>query len=244
MSDQSECVQDRKPAGDAPLVLLPGLLCDATIWAAQVTAFPGRPVVVVDYGVCTSLEAMAEAALSQAGDRFALVGHSMGARVALEMMRMAADRVERLALVSTGVHPAGPDEPAKRQGLIDLARREGMAALSEAWLPPMVHPDRRADEALMAPLRAMVERQELARFEGQVAALLGRRNARPLLGAIRCPLLVAVGRQDSWSPPSQHEEIAAGAPQAVLRVLEDSGHMAPAEVPDALNTALAAWLSV
>ena len=66
----------------------------------------------------------------------ALVGHSMGARVALEAVRMAPDRVERLALLDTGVHPLADGEIEKREALLQLGRDDGMDALIDAWLPP------------------------------------------------------------------------------------------------------------
>ncbi|MEH3108249.1 MAG: alpha/beta hydrolase [Sphingomonas fennica] len=229
---------------DTPLLLLPGLLCDDAVFAAQIDAFPGRAVTVADYGMADTIGAMAAAALAQAPARFALMGHSMGARVALEVWRMAPERVERLALVSTGIHPVSAGEPAKRHRLVDLARAEGMAALCAAWLPPMVAPARHADAALMAPMEAMVLRQTPDRFAAQIAALLARPEAEAVLASVTVPLLVAVGDQDAWSPPVQHEAMAALVPGARLVVFSGSGHMAPCEVPDQVNAALAGWLAM
>ncbi len=229
---------------DTPLLLLPGLLCDASVWAAQIDAFPGREVIVADYGMAASITAMAQAALDQAPARFALVGHSMGARVALEVWRMAPERVERLALVSTGIHPVSTAEPAKRQVLVDLADTQGMAAVCAAWLPPMVAPARHGDTALMAPMEAMVLRQTPARFAAQIRALLSRPEAEAVLASVTVPLLVAVGDGDAWSPPDQHAEMAALVPGARLMVFRGSGHMAPCEVPDQVNAALADWLAM
>lgn len=225
------------------LVLLPGLLCDASVWAHQRAAFADSHVVVtpVLYGY-ESIPAMARAVLDGVTGPFALAGHSMGARVALEVLRQAPDRVERLALLDTGTHPRKEGEEATRQVLVDLARNEGMAALAARWLPPMVHPDRTVDAALMAPLAAMVCRATPWIFAGQVRALLDRPDAASQLGAIRCPTAVVVGRQDGWSPPSQHESIAAAIPGATLTVIEDSGHMSTVEQPDAVTGALRDWL--
>jgi pimeloyl-ACP methyl ester carboxylesterase len=127
-----------------------------------------------------------------------------------------------------------------------IARREflaGMAALAARWLPPMVHPDRVADEALMQPLRAMVLRMTPAIHARQIKALLTRPDAEAVLPTIRCPVLVGVGRQDAWSPLSQHEAIVAAVPQAKLVVFENSGHMAPIEAPAAVTAALRDWLA-
>lgn len=225
------------------LMLLPGLLCDAAAWAPQVERFsPRMGVTVADYGDADRITAMAEAALSQAPPRFALAGHSMGARVALEVWRLAPERVERIALLDTGVHPVAEGEPAKRYVLRDLAYDQGMAAVTEAWLPPMVHPVRRDEAALMAPLRAMVQRFTPKRFEGQLEALLNRPEAEAVLPTIAVPCLIGVGRQDAWSPVAQHEAMAAKVPHAKLVVFEDAGHFAPVERPEAVNTAMEAWL--
>jgi pimeloyl-ACP methyl ester carboxylesterase len=225
-----------------PLILLPGLMCDARIFAAQLRAFPAA-IGAAGYGEAARLTAMAQLVLDEAPRRFALLGHSMGARVALEVFRLAPDRVARLALVSTGVHLPNTDEAPKRHALRDLGRQKGMAALVDAWLPPMVAPARQSDEALLAPLRRMCIDAGLARFEAQIEALLNRPEVERLLPRIDVPTLVAVGGEDRWSPPVQHEDFAARIPGATLTVIEGAGHMLPAEAPDALNAAIAAWLA-
>ena len=226
------------------LFLLPGLLCDETVWAHQVTALaPLAEVRVADLRGFDSLTEMARAVLATAPERFALAGHSMGARAALEIVRLAPDRVERLALLDTGTHPLRSSEAEKRHALVDLANREGMAALVARWLPPMVHADRVADETLMRPLRAMVLRMTPAIHARQIKALLTRPDAEAVLPTIRCPVLVGVGRQDAWSPLAQHEAIVAAVPQAKLVVFENSGHMAPIEAPEAVTAALRDWLT-
>ncbi len=227
------------------IILLPGLLCDASVWAAQVAALgPVADVVVADLTSQSSIETMARSALGLRQGHIVVIGHSMGARVALEMVRLAPDRVEKLALLDTGAHPRREGEEAGRQALLDLADREGMAALAERWLPPMVHEARVSDTALMEPLREMVLRATPEQHHRQIRALLDRPDARPLLPTITCPTLVMVGRQDRWSPLAQHEEIAAAIPGARLVVIEDSGHMSPVEQPDQVTGALVAWLGL
>ena len=217
--------------------LLPGLLCDETIWSHQSEVL-GKlaDVVVPDFRHVNSIPAMAQLVLDAAPRRFSVAGHSMGGRVALEVFRMAPDRVERLALLDTGVHPRAADEESKRWALVDLARSEGMAAMAARWLPPMLHPDH---SALLEPLTEMVMRSVPDTFANQQKALLDRPDARAVLPLIRCPTLVLCGRQDIWSPVSQHEEIAASIPHAKLAIVEDCGHMSPVEQPEAVTK----WLS-
>ena len=227
------------------IVLLPGLLCDATIWAAQIAVLKlHADVAIADFSQLDSLEDMARAALSVREGPLVVIGHSMGARVALEMIHAAPHRITWLGLLDTGVHPVREGEQADRQALVDLAFEHGMGALADRWLPPMVHEARRQDPLLMEPLKAMVMRATPEQHRRQIRALLNRPDARPLLPTIRCPALVMVGRQDRWSPLAQHEEIAALIPHAELSVVEESGHMSPVEQPEQVSNALLRWLGL
>jgi pimeloyl-ACP methyl ester carboxylesterase len=231
-----------------PLLLLPGLLCDETIWDKQIREFSGHlDVRVACYGDADSIEEMARRAVVGLQGRFAVAGHSMGGRVAMEIVRTAPERVSRLALLDTGIHPAIPSEREKRLAFVDIAYAKGMSALCDAWLPPMVHPMRRKDAALMRPLEEMVNRSTPALFEAQIRALLNRPDAAPALASaparLKETLLVGVGRQDSWSPAAQHEEIIRVAGGGKLVLIEDAGHMAPLEAPRSVNAALKEWLA-
>lgn len=225
------------------VVLLPGLLCDEDVWSGQIGPLSDEfDIFCPGFLDQPSIAAMAEAVLARTPQRFALAGHSMGGRVALEIVARAPDRVERLALLDTGFHPARPGEAEARSRLIRVAIEEGMGALAGHWLPPMLGPGRVRDNALLNRLSAMVERATPELFQRQIAALLGRPNAHKGLAAIPCLTAVIVGRQDAWSPLAQHQEMAARIPRAVLTVIEDSGHMSPAEQPEAVAEALAAWM--
>jgi len=228
------------------LFLLSGLLCDESVWDDVREALGGvaeaRPVAFPGYD---SIPAMAEKVLAEApsSGRFAVAGHSMGGRVALEIVARAPGRVERLALLNTGVHGRRPGEAEKRQELVDLAYAEGMAAAAARWLSPMLAPERVGDRALMDRLTAMVCRQTPDSFAGQIRALLNRPEAETGLSRISCPTLLLSGRQDGWSPLSQHEEMAARIPGSRLVAVEDSGHMSIVEQPAAVAAALRHWLT-
>jgi len=232
------------------LMLLPGLLCDAAVWAPQVQALSDRVhCQVVDYGLRDSLAAMAQQVLDSAPtERFALAGHSMGGRVALEVMRLAPQRVHHLALLDTGTHPlaagsAGDKERAGRMALLQLAQERGMRAFGEQWAKPMVHPARHGTAVFEAVLD-MLERSSATHYAAQIKALLNRPDAAPLLPTIACPCLVLTGEQDLWSPPEQHAEIAAALANAQLCIVPECGHMATLEQPEAVTAALARWLGL
>jgi pimeloyl-ACP methyl ester carboxylesterase len=226
--------------GDIPLLLVPGLMCDSRIFDDQLAAFPRA--ITASYGDAASLPEMARRVLEDAPQRFSLLGHSMGGRVILEVYRQAPERVERLALLSTGVHPVRAGEREKRYALRDIGREQGMAALVDAWLPPMIGEAASHDTALVRRLRAMCIEAGLARFEAQIEALLSRPQVDDLPPRITVPTLVAVGSEDRWAPPEQHEAFAASIPGVRMVVIEGAGHMLPAEKPQQLNAAIAEWL--
>ena len=229
-------------AAPMPLLLVPGLMCDSRIFSGQLWAFP-QAIPAADFGDSRSLPEMALRVLKAAPARFALIGHSMGARVALEIFRLAPARVERVALLSTGVHPVRPGERQKRHALRDLGREKGMAALVDAWLPPMIGKARSRDRALVERLRMMCIDAGLGRFEDQIEALLSRPAVDSLLPRITVPTLVAVGSEDRWSPAGQHAAFAEQIPKARFVVIEGAGHMLPAEKPSELNAAIKEWLA-
>ena len=228
------------------LMLLPGLMCDAAVWAPQVQALPARCVVPA-WGLRDSLTAMAQKVLDEAPtERFSLAGHSMGGRVALEVVRLAPQRVQRLALLDTGIHPlaagaAGEKERVGRVALLEIARSKGMRAMGETWARGMVHPSR-LGTPLFESVLDMLERSDPAQFAAQINALLTRRDAAPQLPGIACPTLVLCGRDDAWSPPAQHEAMQAAIPYATLSIVENCGHMCTLEQPQAVTEALALWL--
>ncbi len=232
------------------VLYLPGLLCDRAVWEAQIAALSGRyDCIVADYDTADSLAAMAHRALAMAPERFVLAGHSMGGRVALEVMRNTPERVTKLALLDTGYQgrppgPAGEAEAAKRHHLLDIAVSRGMRAMGREWVQGMVSPERLGDAALIESILAMLERKTPVIFAAQIRALLGRPGAESVLRAIRCPTLILCGRLDAWSPLARHEDMARMAQGAQLVVIEDSGHMVTLERPEQVNAALTSWLGL
>jgi pimeloyl-ACP methyl ester carboxylesterase len=230
------------------VVLLPGLMCDAAVWRPQVLALsPEAEFLCPEYGELDDLGAMAQAVLDDAPPRFALAGHSMGGRIALEVVRRAPQRVTRLALLDTGMHAlppgaAGEVEVQGRMRRVALAREQGVRAMARDWVQGMVHPSRLGDTGFIEPILDMFERQSVDTFAAQIHALIARPQAEPVLRQVRVPTLVLSGRQDSWSPPAAHEEMARCVPGSRLVIIDDCGHMSTLEQPQAVSQALSAWL--
>lgn len=227
-----------------PLVLLSGLLCDRFVWQEVAELLADiADISVVSFVGCSSIAEMADKVLAAAPQHFALAGHSMGGRVALEVFRRAPQRVARLALLNTGVHPVRDAEIPGRQRLLDLAASDGMAAVADSWLPPMMSSNGRTNSELMQLLREMVQRYTPEQFNGQVQALLFRPNGEAVLPLIRVPTLLLSGDEDQWSPLSQHQDMQQQVPGSRLVALAGVGHMSTAEAPQAVAQALREWLT-
>jgi pimeloyl-ACP methyl ester carboxylesterase len=230
------------------LICAPGLMLDATAWQAQIAAFEsGFSVQVIDYGVLDSLPAMAEQLLKDAPPRFALAGHSMGGRVAFEVMRIAPERVTHLALLDTGCHALPEGEAAEKErkvrlGFLQLAQEKGVAAMARAWVRGMVHPERLGDASLLDTIANIFARKPVAVYAAQIKALLARPEAAPVLPHIKCPTLVLCGNEDTNSPPDANREMASAIPNAQLQIVPRCGHMSLLEQPQLVNAALQALL--
>jgi pimeloyl-ACP methyl ester carboxylesterase len=227
-----------------PLVLLPGLLCDAALWRGQIDDLADIAAPwVADMTRDDSVTRMAERVLAVAPPRFALAGLSMGGYVAQEIMRQAPARVERLALLDTSARPDSPEQTARRRGLIDLAEKGEFRGVTPRLLPVFLHPGRLDDKELTEAVMAMAERVGKDAFLRQQRAIISRPDSRPSLAAIACPTLVLCGRQDQLTPLDLHQEIAAGVRGAQLVIIEECGHLSTMERPWEVSVALRQWLT-
>lgn len=227
------------------LVLVPGLLCDALLWKPQIEALEGHAACwVADHTRSDTMAGVAADVLREAPfERFALAGLSMGGYVALEIVRRAAQRVDRLALLDTSARPDTPEQIERRTGLVELARRGRFIGVTQALLPLFLHRSRLSDEKLVNTVKEMARNTGKEAFIRQEHAIMSRVDSLPLLPTIGCPTLVLCGRQDVLTPLERHEEMAGAIPGASLRIVDDCGHLSTLERPAAVSEAFKRWLS-
>jgi len=228
-----------------PLVLIPGLLCDARLWQPQIEALAGvARCWVANPTTSDTMAGLASDVLAAAPyERFALAGLSMGGYIALEMVRQAAARVTRLALLDTSARADAPEQSQKRRDFIELAQRGRFLGVTDALLPALVHPSRLQDAALVAVIKAMAREVGKEAFVREERAIMSRADSRALLPSIAVPALVLCGRQDALTPLARHEEMAGAIPGARLEVIEDCGHLSTLERPAEVSAALRRWLA-
>lgn len=225
------------------LYLLPGLLCDRDVWQHQVAALADRfDIRIPDYRGVDSLEKMADDILAGVPEKFAVAGHSMGGRVALELVHKAPERLSHLILLSIGAHPVTDEECEQRSSLVEEAASIGMDKYAGSWADLMLGFRDHEDPAVRACIEAMARRQTLDDFIAHITAGLGRRNQMLYLPHIRIPVLLIVGEKDTWSPVSQHEQIRQLVPDCRLAEVPDAGHMVPLDQPDQVSALIRDWL--
>jgi pimeloyl-ACP methyl ester carboxylesterase len=226
-----------------PLLFIPGLNCTTELFADQISHFsPHRPVVVADHTGHDSVGAIVRSILQSAPDRFALCGLSMGGYLALEVMRQAPHRVDRLALLDTGARGESPQQAETRRKMIAFARAGQFKTAVEATLPLLLAESRNSDAVLLQRIRAMAADTGVDNYLKQLLATTSRPVSIPLLATITVPALVLVGSEDQITPPALAKEMAGLIANSTLVQLDDCGHMSTMEKPDEVIAALEEWL--
>lgn len=225
-----------------PLVVIPGMMCDARLWPGLAARLPRRTIV---HAPCTEAERMEDLAalvLADAPPRFALAGLSMGGIVAMEIVRQAPERVERLALLDTNPRAEAPDVAARRQPQIDRAFAGGLAAVMRDELKPNYLAPGPRDAALLDLCLDMALGLGPKVFARQSCALRDRPDQQATLAAYRGPALVLMGEHDLLCPRDRHDLMHALMPRSRLAVIPGAGHLPTLEQPDATLDELIRWL--
>lgn len=230
------------------LILLPGMLCDGTVWEGVIAALSDiADCHVIPCGRQRSIAEMAAAVAKQIDGPVGLMGHSLGGRVAFEVQRLRPDMVTRLGILNASAsgHRSVQDleqEVAVRAGQLSVIRRDGMLAFARGWAQSIFGGTALADRELMAAFDAMISRQSDAHFEAQAIAGLTRRDMMEWLKDIECPVLVIGGEHESSRPPETHKAIAAAIPNARCEIVEDAAHMTIMEKPAAVAMLIRGFL--
>ncbi|WP_293910556.1 alpha/beta hydrolase [Deinococcus sp.] len=210
-----------------PTVLLPGTLCGAALWAG--VALPaGAQVVGAVRG--NSLQHAAALILRGAPERFHLLGFSLGAVLAFEVLRRAPERVARLSLLSANPHAptaAQLEVWAQQEQQVRAGRFGEVAANLAGSSGP--HRQTVLDMAYVVGPEAFLE---------QLNMLRSRPDSRPTLASYSGPLTLNVGQADTVTPPSLVREMAALALQADVQLIPGAGHYLPLDAPQAVSTLL------
>ncbi|MXQ08100.1 alpha/beta fold hydrolase [Alphaproteobacteria bacterium GH1-50] len=227
-----------------PLLLVPGMMCDARLFGPQIAALSAdRQVTVPGIDGHDTMDALAAEILEDAPPRFCLAGLSMGGIVAMEMLRQAPDRIAGLALLDTNPLAEADRVKARRAGQMDRVAAGGLRAVMRDEMKPLYLADGPDRNDILALCMDMAEALGPEVFLRQSRALRDRIDQTETLALYRGPALVLCGRHDALCPVHRHELMHSLMPQSHLQVIEEAGHLPTLECPDKTTAALSHWLA-
>lgn len=226
-----------------PLVFLPGFMCDARLFAPQIAALGHAHVVTVaPISGFDRIEDVAADLLPKLPQKFALVGHSLGGNVALEMIRRAPERVSRLVLMGTQAMAETPQSSASYEPLLIGAKTGRYQDVLRGFMKPEYLATGPGRVAVLNQFLTMATDLGPEIFQQQIRLLQRRSDQQSILRRLRCPVLVIGGGEDHLVPVKRHQFMADLIPYAQLSIVEQAGHLPSLERPESVTEALRNWL--
>ncbi|WP_432448447.1 alpha/beta fold hydrolase [Aliiroseovarius marinus] len=226
-----------------PLILLPGMMCDARLFGPQIDALSGpTPLVIMPMGAHDSMSALARSVLRNAPPRFAVAGLSMGGILAMEVLRQDPNRVAGMALMDTNPLAEKEEVKARRAPQIAAAKNGELRRVMRDEMKPNYLTDGPNRGAILDLCMAMAMDLGPEVFVNQSKALRDRPDQTDTLRAFTGPTLVLCGRDDALCPVSRHELMHDLMPHSTLEIIEDAGHLPTLEQPEQTTAALSRWL--
>jgi 3-oxoadipate enol-lactonase / 4-carboxymuconolactone decarboxylase len=163
--------------------------------------------------------------------RFHYAGDSVGGAVGLQLLLDAPDRVASATLLCTGARIGTAESWSER---IETVRASGTPALvgpsADRWFAPgFLDQEPERGSALLDALSDTDDDGYAA-----VCSALATFDVRDRLPEITVPVLAVAGSCDEVAPASSLALVAEGVAHGRLVVLDDVGHLAPAEAPEAV----------
>ena len=232
------------------LVMLPGTLCDRRLFGRQQRSLRNfHNVRLLDYRALQAARTQpartrwVQRLLAGLPDRFSLAGFSLGGLWALEILRQAPGRVERLAMIASNAQGASPKGYRNSRIQRRLWRQPGAGPLAvlARGMPAYFHHTaaRRRHQGLLRDMALGTGRQSaLAQF----AWAGSRPDSLQTLAEFTGPVLIVSGARDRLCPPRWQQAMQLASPAARWLELERVGHFVPLEAPSALTGALRQWL--
>lgn len=225
-------------------VLLPGNMCDARLWTAEVRALLSGAL-DADLTRDDSIAAMAKRALAATNGQLLPVGFSMGAIVAVEMAVQAPERIVGLILSGYNATADLPERAAHRPAQQGEVLAGGLErVLVEELKPNYLAAQNRTDSALRVLLRDMGMGLGADVFVRQSEALRLREDRRAAIAALDIPVLYLCGQDDTLCTPAWHQIWASMTPKSQFREISGAGHMLPLEAPKAFAATIGHWLTI
>lgn len=227
-----------------PLVMIPGLMADARLFLPQMVRLgTDRACHVAIAAKGETVEQMSEVIMAGLPEKFALLGHGLGGDIALDIVRRAPDRVTRIALMATDPLSEPPQTAVERETRMVMARAGRLVEAMAQEVPVSAVADSPWREEIMALVKDMALGLGEGVFLRQSRALQRRPDQQKTMRKVKLPALVIAGRVDTLVPLRRQEFTANLMPFGQLSIIEDAGHLAALEQPEAVSDALESFLN-
>jgi len=226
-----------------PLVMVPGTLCDASLFKDQIEALGDlADCRVVSNSSADNLKEIAAHILSEVSGDFSVIGLSYGGIIAFEMVRQAPERINKLILLNTNHKKPSETTRMNQQRFVGMACLGEFKEITTDYLKDaMLHPHHARQPELRKAILQMALHVGKDAFVRQIKAQLNRPDSTDDLLNIKGPTLVITGRQDRVCPVELHEEMARMIPDATLAIIENCGHLSTMEQPETVNRIIRKW---
>ena len=226
-----------------PLLLVPGMMCDARLYTPQINTisrqYPVHCGCITGYD---TVERLAIEILNHAPPRFSLAGLSMGGIIAMELIRQAPERVDRLALLNTNCQADKQKVSEYRELLIARVQAGELEQVMKRELKPRYLGEVGQQKSIMELWLQMALDLGEGVFLRQSRALQRRPDQKDTLKKVRVPTLILCGDEDQLCPLSYHELMHSLVPGSRLEIIKRAGHLATLEQPETTTAALLRWL--
>ena len=226
------------------LVLIPGLLLTKELYSAQENHLAAlHPIHHANTFGMNSITLMAEEVLDETTGMIVPIGLSMGGYVALEIARLAPDRLSGLVVMDSNAEADSPEKKEQRQAFIKMSNLGKFKGVTRTLLPNLIASKNLDDETITTPIMAMAEAVGRDHFVLQQTAIMGRQDQFESLRRFDKPSLFVVGEDDALTPPAMARAMAEAAPRSQYVKIANAGHLPPLENPDAVTKTLVEFIS-
>ena len=225
------------------LVMVPGMMCDERIFSSQISGLSDQiEATVADISSFPSVEELAADVLKKAPQTFALLGHSMGGIVAMEMYSQEPERIERLVLMDTNPKAELEEMQLRREPQINAVRDGKLLNVMRDEMKPNYLAESENQDAVLGICMDMAMSLGPDVFINQSRALQTRQDQQSTLSSIDIPVLIMCGSEDKLCTLERHELMHNMISNSELKIIYNAGHMPTLEQPNETTEVLKQWL--
>lgn len=208
------------------VILLSGTLCDESMWQEVIDVLDSiAEVHIADMTKNNTIKQLAENIIQNISGKLTLVGFSLGGIVALEIMKLAPERIEKLVLISTNPHIPTEIQKKSWDETIERVKQGDFLEVVKSNLLPVLISEGNRSETIEAKIIDMARKIGSSAYINQLEAVYTREDLNKVLDVIQAKTLLIVGEEDVVCPPEFSEYMNDKILDSKLKIISKAGHM-------------------